>query len=507
MEYNYIFRRGVLTVNLQLKLQELYFGETDGEVEATKDNFEELFCNEGSKYSEIMSSHMKFMIIGRKGAGKTYLAKYMCKNHPNPKLCKWINSEDFNIQKLSFLSEDSSDPEYNIARVKWYLLKNIAELMINEHPTSCKYNIFYKKYRLYKLYNKIENNKLLKIIKTVNEQTIGGRLLNKNGFEIKKDKTVKYELLPKEFFEVLDTLQKLIIKSVSKKDNILLILDDLDCLDKKLSSSSAGNNYILHFINIAKELNSIFSTSKLKIKIVLLLRTDILNKLQSLDGNLSKTVTSCSVNLYWLKKDIGKPENHPLMKMILHKVRATGKIPGNITDKELYYHLFPEKIADKSALEYLLDYSQGRPRDIILYLNHVKLLCPNASYFSATAIKEAVINYSSDFYDSIINEATYYHDNTFIEDSIKLISGLKRHSFTLQNVKDYYTANKKYFHGNRNLYSILTFLYDLGVIGNCWEDEDYKHFCSWSYRIDSIDQIDFSKKFLLHYGVRKKFSM
>lgn len=59
-------------------LKDLFIGNIDGETEAARNDFEQLFYTKNSKFDEIMLPG-KFIISGRKGTGKTILAQYIYK--------------------------------------------------------------------------------------------------------------------------------------------------------------------------------------------------------------------------------------------------------------------------------------------------------------------------------------------------------------------------------------------------------------------------------------------
>ena len=69
---------------MAVKLKDIYLGVPDGATEAESKNFEELFYDPNNKYDELMDNEEKFLVIGNKGAGKTYLAKYVsdCRQSP-----------------------------------------------------------------------------------------------------------------------------------------------------------------------------------------------------------------------------------------------------------------------------------------------------------------------------------------------------------------------------------------------------------------------------------------
>ena len=59
-----------------IKLSEIFVGKADGLKEAQEKNFENLFYKDNDIYEELERKKSKFIISGKKGTGKTILAKY-----------------------------------------------------------------------------------------------------------------------------------------------------------------------------------------------------------------------------------------------------------------------------------------------------------------------------------------------------------------------------------------------------------------------------------------------
>lgn len=302
---------------------------------------------------------------------------------------------------------------------------------------------------------------------------------------------------------MLDNFESLILRATDKKQVICLIIDDLDELDRTINEHPE-NNVTINLIKAAKEINNKFYEEGKNVKVILLVRSDIINKLQMYDMNLSKIKSSCGIELYWLTNTQVSPEQHPLMHLVLHKIKTSCPKLQNYTEKELFAMLFPDKIDGKAPLDFLLDHSFGRPRDIITYLNHVIEQYPNNTAFTAVELKNVKKLYASDFYDELVNQAYYHRTPDYTKECIALIAGLKRNSFTVEQVKKYFEENKQIFPHIPDYKEALKFLYEMGVIGNVWNSGKNS---SWSYRKDSLDDIDMTKKITVHYGIRKKFSI
>lgn len=116
-----------------VKLKDLYMGLPDGEVEARDKRFQELFFDPNNKYNEIINSNEKFLIIGSKGTGKTYLSKYIVEQSPSKQTCIIVDPKNFWICKLINIDEQELTNDYISVLCKWFLLYEIANSLLNKH--------------------------------------------------------------------------------------------------------------------------------------------------------------------------------------------------------------------------------------------------------------------------------------------------------------------------------------------------------------------------------------
>lgn len=61
---------------MEIQLKNIFVGDPDGLAEAQKAQFNDLFYKKNKKYEELEKNPNKFIVTGRKGTGKTLLAKY-----------------------------------------------------------------------------------------------------------------------------------------------------------------------------------------------------------------------------------------------------------------------------------------------------------------------------------------------------------------------------------------------------------------------------------------------
>lgn len=502
-----------------VKLKDLFLGISDGAVEAKEENFQELFFDPNNKYEELMSSNEKFLILGNKGTGKTYLANYVLKKAMPYQKVKMMDANDFIICKLSNLSRENLEDETAYALCKWFFLDQIAHMLLESHKIKAKYIPFSKLYKLKEFVKKYENDDFFKEIKRINSNSKSIQVSNNynhglklekyksasaSGFNNSQSNGISFEAERKDFFEMIPAYEELLFNAIKKNDDIMLIIDDIDELGN-LKSENGRGNIIVNLIRVAKEYN--LKSKKGKAKIVLLIRSDILDELQIRYANLSKIKTSCSVELYWLYDSVNEQYEHPLMSMVLHKIKASCPEYSSYTNKKLFNELFPENIDSKRPLDYLLDHGFGRPRDFVTFLNHAKNLFQDSTYFSGTILKETRKPYSSDFYNELLNQASYYGNPEYVKQCLHLLASVKKPSFFYSDIHDQYINNESRYTEISHLDDALIFLYKIGAIGNVWKTGKKGVHTCWSYKKDAMDDIDLSKKFTIHYALRKKFSL
>lgn len=488
-------------------------------MEAQNEKFEELFFDPNNKYEELIKNDEKFLVIGSKGTGKTYLANYVLSKSPKNQNAELIQATDFWIYKLSNIDNEELNEEIIYALCKWFVLDKIANKLIKKHPHKCKLKLTTIA-RLKKIVDQYNNDSFFKetklIVNNGKEKNVSSgfgakahiKHTNLGSNNIKANKVssaTTIESERKRFFELIEKYESLLFESFSKKDDILLIFDDLDELKKKKGDNS--EEVIANLIKIAKEYNLRVKQYSGKLKILMLLRSDILNKMQSNHANLNKIKTSCSVELYWLFDSFSEKYEHPLMKMILRKIQISCEKYKNYTDKQIFQELFPDNIDGKNPLDYLLDYSLGRPRDLVVFLNHAKNEFPNSSCFTAHALKEVKKLYSADFYNEMLNQASFYKNPGYSRQCLKLLASIKKNTFYYADIEDSFNENQEQYGEIKDVDEAISFLYELGAIGNVWKvRKDKVHTC-WAYKKDAMDEVDLTKRFTIHYGLRKKFSL
>lgn len=505
-----------------VKLKDIYIGYIDGETESSREGFEQLFYTNNSKYDEIMNPE-KFIISGRKGTGKTILANYIYKkvNKNENYICKIFKKHDFHLQKLIDLQYRQLQEEELTIFWKWVLLLQISDLILSKETFKTKIP-FTAERKLKKFIKTKYPDDIFKIKEfskgATKKISLGGKVSSSSELNPalsatkEEQEQVNFTYGNKEYFELVRTLENLVTNCLLKKNEIVIIFDDIDEIEDRIEKKGFYFKLLISMLETIKSLNLMFqSINKVSSKIIILLRSDIIDQIHSYSSNSNKLITEGQVSLYWIAKNYDSPADHPLMEMILNKIQKSVPL-YNSTDKySLLKLLFPNKISSKDTIDYLLDYSFGRPRDIIRYLNIIINRYPESTTFTPKHFKECTQEYSKWFFNELENEISIHAEKDVITDGLKLLNDYKKNTFSFEMIEEFFNNYAHNYPSLDNLKDTLAYLYKFGVIGNSWlharrKNRNIYHY-SWGYREDSVGEVNFSQSFVVHYGFKKYFSL
>lgn len=235
---------------------------------------------------------------------------------------------------------------------------------------------------------------------------------------------------------------------VSKK--YLLIIDGVDDV---LTKREKHMRILSSLLYTCKMMNEKFAKENSKMKIVILYRTDILDRLEN--PNKTKIINDYGMILDWYK-DVRDIKETNLYRLI--NLRA--KISLN-RDVDVFTEFFPEEINGKNTANYVLDNTRHTPRDIIMLMN--KIQDASKRTISKNSITNGIRDYSNDYFlgeikDSLA-ELVNKNDVENVFKSIMIVGKLKT---TIKELKETSTAAN--FDANFDV--VLPMLFEVGAIGN-----------------------------------------
>lgn len=320
----------------QLRLSEIYLGVNDGKKEALyKQDFEKYFVDYNNNYTDILKPQ-KFIVLGRKGAGKTILAEYIKKQSENDPLwfCVIKSYKDFRFHELiNFKTNDISPNEYT-SIWRWIILIDFAKLIIKDNgildfENKKKLEIFFKD-NYYSL--DIDAKKIIEITKG---GKINGSIL-KEILQIGGEVNKQTKFSESSYLTYLEDLENVVIKLLNNSKSIYTLI--YDELDDRFQNDDFYKNSIISLIKTADSINCELLEKRIGAKVNLLIRSDIFSILN--DTDLNKIKLTNTININW-----GDRVNvySPLIHLIVQKAKRSNEFLNKKTDIEVFKTLFPPR--------------------------------------------------------------------------------------------------------------------------------------------------------------------
>ena len=113
-----------------IRLQDISVGYADGLKEANDEKFETIFYTENNKYNQLATNQSIFIISGKKGTGKTILAKYFqneCNKNKHP--TQMLTNKDIILRQL--IEKGNSEPSKNERKllIEYTIYREFANLI------------------------------------------------------------------------------------------------------------------------------------------------------------------------------------------------------------------------------------------------------------------------------------------------------------------------------------------------------------------------------------------
>ena len=359
-------------VKNNITTKDFYFGFPEAEGENVKgqsltDYFED--------YLDIISELDKgrFLFIGRKGVGKSAIAKYIkdISDSTDDTHAALLRISDFDKENLL----QRNNIETNSALIfEWLILINIVKLIIKSQAG--KYTKEFQKLEKFLERNtgsvdidKFETNEIfIKKGGEINFEVLThafGGIFSKH-FDSKTTKAPYHKLIA----PLKEIVKKILSYDVIHEQEFWLLFDDLD-INYTIDNAVCNDN-IMELLRIAKIYNNeILNVGKAKI--LVFIRKDINDIIISKYNDSAKLINSYGIDINWYCNDFS--ENRiPLKKMANKRVELNFKrlnIPYSTNDA--WSSLIPQNWNEynKSSFKYVLDFTFYRPRDIITFLDTI----------------------------------------------------------------------------------------------------------------------------------------
>ncbi len=318
----------------------------------------------------------KFIILGRKGSGKTAVGEYiknLSEDDPNSFAC-FIKNNQVAFESIVQLGNETGVSLRHDFLFEWIILTKLLELISSNENCIKDYSKEIKRFiEKNRGFIQIDKNQVIETIKekgfdlsTEQLKRICGKIGLKWNRSNKETKAPFYLLLP--------NLKEIIGKILENdKDNsYYLIFDDLDINFK--SNSEQNLNDLLELIRIAKEYNNSFlRKNHSDSRIIILLRNDISKYLQYYSADSGKIFASYSIELNWYD-GTKKNENEWKIKKFINKrlSNAFKEIGYTFNENDPWDSFVDSNDFDYvRSFKYVLDHTFYRPRDLLCLFGDV----------------------------------------------------------------------------------------------------------------------------------------
>lgn len=499
---------GILEVAI---LKNIDFGKNDGKNESEQDNFSNLFYKDEKYYAKLINDN-HYIITGQKGTGKTILARYFAQNKCMRKntVVKNLTATDFLKGKFLSFSRNHINDEELLIFWRYVYLREIAIVIITYIDKLPFYHVV-RKNRIKRLKELLEKIQL--IVETAEDSSERSRS-NKLGIKTnllkpKKNSTgdfsgeasKKYSYVQhfkkKEYFELIESLEQEIKANINKNEEYYLVYDDMDQLEEQMERREFIR-LLQTMLYSADEFNGMFRNNGIKLRVIHVVRSDILDELTESSHNLIKTVSDYGMKIDWYSPKHSSPINNPLLKMVIHKIRSSVPHYKKMSNEKIYDLVFDQ---DASVLDFLLENSFGRPREIVQYLNILKDEYPNEEKILVTNLAQCLPIYSEWLYMSMLSEINI---NTEVEEIKKVLELIKQRGyckFKYKKLESFLEANSTI--EIKDLLGTLKIMFKIGIVGTLNKNGTIE----FSYRRNSTSEPTEISYFIVHNGLKKHMNV
>lgn len=431
-----------------------------------------------------------FLFLGYKGSGKSSLSEHLRLTQQDA-VVEQQRLKDFPFKLFEKISGESDRLIRYKTIWRWLLCTKILYDLIESEP-QIKSNTEIN--RAISVFTKLSIFPVINISSLVNKKLITTASASIEGLSLSRSEQKEDGCAD---IEMLTDYIKNLICIIKEERPQILVIDDLDDI-----LAPNGNQFynISALINEVNDLNIFFSRSKVPVKILILCRTDMFERLP--DPNLNKIKQDKSFIFTWYREGIDNSKKSDLIKLI--NIRARLVFP-QIDD--VLKTFFPSIYDEKDIYSAMLDFTRHTPRDFVQLLKYIQQHC-DAEKVTKEAITNGIKDYSTEYFkQEIENEMYGYLPTQAVRGVFNVMSSLRQQSFYYNQFLDACKDNIDLKNTKVNIDNVMRVLYDCSAIGHIY-----------SYKGEGITRVTFkyrnrssaftqNDKILLHKGLWKALNV
>jgi len=439
-----------------------------------------------------------FIILGRKGVGKSAFAKHIERYAKNSQTAysALIDNHDIELESALQAIPSSIDNRYELL-FEWIILTKLTKLLLDTHNGTASENIPILE-KFYKTNSGIMDISKLAVLAQKKDSQIQVNLMPLPSLQATYNNNSEIEFGRLPFYDFIPQLREIIIKTlryaIFKDYEFFIMFDDLD-INFKLKEDK-NRLKILNLLRIAKRYNNEYLEDT-NSKILIFLRDDIAKGLSGADTAKLFATYAHTINWYSRDDELIDEKEILLRKLINKRIEINFKnfdYPYDTQDPwiTLVDNTPSRMYGNKTAFKFLLDFTFYRPRDLLYIFKDIgKHSYPypldNKAIF--TIIKQTCVNNL----DEILNELDIYFDQYEIRSIRELLREIafSKHFLTYKEIQERLRAHSL----NKDVFKTLI---DYNLIVP-FDTECQKIY--FAYREDSPEHKLESYRFVLPKGI------
>ena len=475
-----------------MQLQEFEFGFADATKEYSRNPeiFEKAFCDPRNIIDKLINSY-PYILIGAKGVGKSaYSSKIQLTADNDSKLYSYpINLCDFEFTTFAKTGIDENVTGTQRFKSSWdfLFLWTIYKILYNKLGMCEADNISHIISLLNKLGFSINDGYKTDITK-LSKLKLGANI---KIFDIEFEK--EFNTKPATYLERISLVSDKMLNTLSdtylNEREIIIVLDGLDDV---LRYKKNKMHIIASMIRSADYINDYMIRANKRIKIILLIREDIIKMIS--DPDINKIIQDGSVFLNWNKR------LDDLKELITMRFMLSG-IGYSIASK-CWDAIFPKKIRKKKSWDYILEYTLYKPRDILQFLKYCQIEYPTAEKLTLSETQNVLKIYSNKYFiEEMKNELSGFIDDELIMSIPSVFRRLGGRSFDISELNRLTNEQISRDISIDETKEELLYLFEAGYVGQLYSNgSNKKESVIFKYR-NSTARIDYYQKFLTHRGL------
>ena len=499
---------GRLLGNKQRKT--VFLGSPEAEAEATSNSRMPL-AEVYEDFHDLLDglSGEKFIVIGRKGSGKSAFGEYVyARSLGEANLrCDFIRKSDSNLELAVQLGQEAGLAIDSESFFRWVIYTNLLRMFVDHPAISESKDYFLLRGFLDK------NSGYIK----VNELEIK-QLVSKHGFDVaveqfrrfmsakfNKQVEIKSERAP--YYKLLVHLEDLLVRllkseaNVANENSFVLFFDDLDIgFD---SSNQASVQTLVSLLRACRHVNNdVFGKNAIQAKAIVLLRDDIESFLAGREADTAKLFASYSSRINWYQEEYaGHPRDEDelnLKKFITRRITYALERSGMPCGKDAWRSLVDDSHQyEKTSFKYIVNQTLFRPRDLLLFF--LPLDSRQFSYpLTYADVRTLIDSYSEELAKEIKSELSSFYTSTEVETIFRALGGLTSSNRTHEQAVEVVQENCK----DVDPALLLDYLFDRSLIGTVDDRGWYTFKCRQSAYSSAQLSLDPRQRIVVQYGIR-----